>query len=87
MYGMLDQPSNDATNVGDHNGLPLTVRSVFVIDPAKKVRLILTYPAAVGRNFDEILRCLDALQLADSHKIATPANWNQGDEGRILFKF
>lgn len=78
---MLDQPSNDPTNTCDSTGLPLTVRSVFIIDPAKKIRLILTYPAAVGRNFDEILRSLEALQLADQHKIATPANWVSGEDG------
>ncbi len=78
---MLDQPTNDRENVSANSGLPLTVRSVFFIDPSKKIRLILTYPAAVGRNFDEILRCLNALQLADTHKIATPVNWTPGDDG------
>ncbi|MBV6272218.1 peroxiredoxin [Alcaligenaceae bacterium CGII-47] len=58
----------------------LTVRSVFVIDPAKKVRLILTYPASTGRNFNEILRALDSLQLTDSHSVATPANWEPGED-------
>lgn len=81
MYDMLDQPSNDASNVSTQTSLPLTVRSVFFIDPSKKIRLMLTYPAAVGRDFNEILRCLDALQLADQHKIATPANWRSGDDG------
>ncbi|WP_241611170.1 peroxiredoxin [Rhizobium sp. SSA_523] len=57
-----------------------TVRSLLIIDPDKKVRLIITYPASTGRNFNEILRVLDALQLADSHKIATPANWENGDD-------
>lgn len=57
-----------------------TVRSVFVINPDKKVALTLTYPAAVGRNFDEILRALDALQLGSKHKVATPANWEQGQD-------
>ena len=56
-----------------------TVRSVFVIDPAKKIRLQLTYPASTGRNFDEILRVIDSLQLTDSHSVATPANWKDGD--------
>ena len=56
-----------------------TVRSVFIIDPAKKIRLILTYPASTGRNFDEILRVIDSLQLTDSHSVATPANWRDGD--------
>ncbi len=57
-----------------------TVRSVLIIDPDKKVRLIITYPASTGRNFNEILRVLDALQLADSEKIATPVNWEDGDD-------
>ena len=58
----------------------LTVRSVFVIDPAKKVRLTLTYPAATGRNFDEILRVVDSLQLTTDYQVATPANWRDGDD-------
>ena len=62
----------------------MTVRSVFIIDPKKKVRLTLTYPAATGRNFDEIIRVIDALQLTDSHSVATPANWRDGDECVIL---
>lgn len=55
------------------------VRSVFIIDPDKKLRLTMTYPMSVGRNFDEILRVIDALQIGDAHKIATPANWVKGD--------
>jgi len=58
----------------------LTVRSVFVIGPDKKVKLTLTYPASTGRNFDEILRVVDSLQLTANHKVATPANWNQGED-------
>ena len=61
-----------------------TVRSVFVIDPNGVVRLTLTYPASTGRNFDEILRVIDSLQLTDSAKVATPVNWQQGDEVVIL---
>ena len=61
-----------------------TVRSVFVIDPKKTIRLTLTYPASTGRNFDEILRVIDSLQLTDSHKVATPANWQDGDDVVIL---
>jgi len=57
-----------------------TVRSVYVIDPKKKVRLIITYPASTGRNFDEILRVIDSLQLTDSHSVATPVNWKQGED-------
>ena len=62
----------------------LTVRSLFIIDPHKKVRLIITYPASTGRNFHEILRVIDSLQLTDSHKVATPANWVDGDEVVIV---
>jgi alkyl hydroperoxide reductase subunit AhpC len=58
----------------------MTVRSVFVIDPNNKVRLTLTYPASTGRNFDEILRVIDSLQLTDSYKVATPVNWTDGED-------
>ena len=61
-----------------------TVRSVFVLDPQKKVRLMLTYPASTGRNFDELLRVIDSLQLTEYRKVATPANWQHGDEVVIL---
>lgn len=61
-----------------------TVRSVFIIDPKKVIRTTLTYPASTGRNFDEILRVIDSLQLTDSHKVATPANWKDGDEVVIV---
>ena len=74
LYGMLDQ-----TNL-NQEGLPLTVRSVFVIDPNKKIRLILTYPASTGRNFDELLRAIDALQLTDKYSVVTPADWKDGDD-------
>ncbi|MBI5131207.1 MAG: peroxiredoxin [Rhodopseudomonas palustris] len=56
------------------------VRSVFIIDPKKKIRLTMTYPMNVGRNFDEIMRVIDALQLADKHRVATPADWRAGDK-------
>jgi alkyl hydroperoxide reductase subunit AhpC len=62
----------------------LTVRSLFVIDPLKKVRLIITYPASTGRNFDEILRVIDSLQLTDQHSVATPGNWKHGDDVVIV---
>jgi len=62
----------------------LTVRSVFVIDPAKKVRLIITYPASTGRNFNEILRVIDSLQLTDDYSVATPVNWEDGDDVIIV---
>jgi alkyl hydroperoxide reductase subunit AhpC len=65
-------------------GPTATVRSVFVIDPRGTVRLTLTYPASTGRNFDELLRVIDSLQLTDSNRVATPANWQQGDEVVIL---
>ena len=58
----------------------LTVRSVFVIGPDKKVKLTLTYPASTGRNFDEVLRVIDSLQLTAKYKVATPADWSQGDD-------
>lgn len=58
----------------------VTVRSVFVIDPAKKVRLTITYPASTGRNFDEILRVIDSLQLTDNYSVATPVNWKDGED-------
>jgi alkyl hydroperoxide reductase subunit AhpC len=61
-----------------------TVRSVFIIDPKKTIRATLTYPASTGRNFDEILRVIDSLQLTDKHKVATPANWKDGDDVVIL---
>ena len=62
----------------------LTVRSVFFIDPNKKIRALITCPASTGRNFDEILRVIDSLQLADSHSVATPADWQQGRDVVIL---
>ena len=62
----------------------LTVRSLVIIDPNKKVRLIITYPASTGRNFHEILRVIDSLQLTDHHKVATPANWQQGEDVVIV---
>jgi alkyl hydroperoxide reductase subunit AhpC len=58
----------------------LTVRSVFVIDPANKIRLTITYPASTGRNFDEVLRVIDSLQLTDQYKVATPVNWTDGED-------
>ncbi|HHX06087.1 MAG: peroxiredoxin [Thiopseudomonas sp.] len=62
----------------------LTVRSLFIIDPNKKVRLTITYPASTGRNFHEILRVIDSLQLTDNYKVATPANWQDGEEVVIV---
>ena len=62
----------------------LTVRSVFVIGPDKKIKLTITYPASTGRNFDEILRVIDSLQLTAYHKVATPVNWKEGDDCVIV---
>ena len=73
-YGMIHPEASDT----------LTVRSVFIIDPNKKIRLTLTYPAPTGRNFEEILRAIDGLQLTDQHLVATPANWKNGDNVIIL---
>ncbi|MFC3903592.1 Alkyl hydroperoxide reductase subunit AhpC (peroxiredoxin) [Acinetobacter marinus] len=61
-----------------------TVRSLVIIDPNKKVRLIITYPASTGRNFNEVLRVIDSLQLTDNYKVATPANWQEGDDVVIV---
>ncbi|KAI9032650.1 thioredoxin-like protein [Phycomyces nitens] len=77
LYDMLDQ--QDTTNI-DNGGLPFTIRSVFIIDPKKTIRLIMQYPASTGRNFDEILRVIDSLQLGDKHRITTPGNWKKGDD-------
>jgi alkyl hydroperoxide reductase subunit AhpC len=74
LYGMIHPNASDT----------FTVRSVFVIDPNKKVRLTITYPASTGRNFDEVLRVIDSLQLTDQHKVATPVNWKQGDDVIIV---
>lgn len=62
----------------------VTVRSVFIIDPAKKIRLIITYPASTGRNFNEILRVIDSLQLTDNYSVATPVNWEEGEDVIIV---
>ena len=77
LYDMLDE--QDATNV-DKKGLPLTIRTVFVVDPKKTIRLTISYPASTGRNFDEILRVIDSLQLADKYRVTTPVNWKQGED-------
>jgi thioredoxin-dependent peroxiredoxin len=74
LYGMV-HPAADPS---------ITVRSVFVIDPNKKVRLTLTYPPSTGRNFAEILRVIDSLQLTDAYKVATPVNWKPGDDVIIV---
>jgi alkyl hydroperoxide reductase subunit AhpC len=74
LYDMIHPNANDT----------FTVRSVFIIDPNKKVRLIITYPASTGRNFKEILRCIDSLQLTDNYKVATPVNWQDGQDVIIV---
>ncbi|RKP10295.1 cysteine peroxiredoxin [Thamnocephalis sphaerospora] len=79
LYDMLDSKEHDPTNI-QASGIPFTVRSVFIIDPKKTIRLTLTYPASCGRNFDEIIRVLDSLQLTDTRRVTTPANWQPGDE-------
>ena len=71
--GLYDMIHPNASNTA-------TVRSVFIIDPKKKVRLTITYPASTGRNFNEILRVIDSLQLTDNYSVATPVNWEEGDD-------
>lgn len=77
--GILDESNKDA------NGLPLTVRSVFILKPDKTIALMMTYPASTGRNFDEILRVLDSLQLTSSKALATPVDWHPGEEAIVNF--
>lgn len=74
LYGMIHPNASDT----------LTVRSVFILDPQKKIRLMLTYPASTGRDFNEILRVIDSLQLTTNHSVATPVNWKDGDECVII---
>jgi alkyl hydroperoxide reductase subunit AhpC len=74
LYGMM-HPAHDEV---------YTVRTVFVIDPMKKIRLMITYPQSTGRNFDEILRVIDSLQLTDGYRVATPVNWKQGEDVIIV---
>ena len=74
LYDMIHPNANDT----------LTVRSVYVVGPDKKIKLTITYPASTGRNFDEILRVIDSLQLTAEHSVATPVNWNDGDDCIIV---
>ena len=74
LYDMIHPNANDT----------LTVRSVFIIDPKKKIRTIITYPASAGRNFNEILRVIDSLQLTDNYSVATPVNWKSGEDVIIV---
>ncbi|PMD54902.1 mitochondrial peroxiredoxin PRX1 [Hyaloscypha bicolor E] len=76
-YDMLDH--QDTTNV-DSRGIAFTIRSVFIIDPKKTIRLILSYPASTGRNTAELLRVVDSLQASDKHRVTTPVNWNPGED-------
>ncbi|KAI5637010.1 ahpC/TSA family domain-containing protein [Phthorimaea operculella] len=76
--GMVDKDELDPV------GMPLTARCVFIIDPSKKYRLSILYPATTGRNFDEILRVVDSLQLTDKAKVATPVDWKSGDDCMVL---
>jgi alkyl hydroperoxide reductase subunit AhpC len=78
LYNML--PAEEEASDGRTAATNATVRSVFVIGPDKKIKLMLTYPMTTGRNFDEILRVLDSMQLTAKHKVATPVNWQQGDD-------
>jgi thioredoxin-dependent peroxiredoxin len=79
LYDMLPADAGD-TSEGRTPADNQTVRSVFVIGPDKKIKLILSYPMTTGRNFDEILRAIDSIQLTEKHKVATPAQWRQGED-------
>ena len=83
-FPMIGDPDRNVSNLYDmihpNANDTLTVRSVFVIGPDKKVKLMITYPASTGRNFDEILRVIDSLQLTSKFKVATPANWKEGQD-------
>lgn len=87
-FPMIADPDREVADLYDmihpNASDTMTVRSVFVVDPNNKVRLTITYPASTGRNFDEVLRVIDSLQLTDSHKVATPVNWKQGDDVIIV---
>jgi alkyl hydroperoxide reductase subunit AhpC len=79
LYGMLPA-GPDGTSEGRTAADNLTVRTVFVVGPDKKIKLMISYPMTTGRNFDEILRVIDSIQLTAKHKVATPANWKQGED-------
>jgi len=78
LYDMISQ--DDLDSLAKKGGIAFTIRSVFIIDPEKKIRLTMTYPASTGRNTSEVLRVIDALQLADKKGIATPINWTAGED-------
>lgn len=83
LYNMLPA-EEDGSYEGRTAATNATVRTVFIIGPDKKIKLMLTYPMSTGRNFDEVLRVLDSIQLTAQHKVATPANWKQGDDCIIV---
>jgi alkyl hydroperoxide reductase subunit AhpC len=83
LYGMLPAEAGD-TSVGRTAANNATVRTVFMIGPDKKIKLMLSYPMTTGRNFDEVLRVLDSMQLTAKHQVATPANWKQGNDVIIV---
>ena len=83
LYNMLPA-EEEGTSQGRTAMTNATVRSVFIIGPDKKIKLMLTYPMSTGRNFDEILRVIDSMQLTVKHKVATPVNWKDGDDVIIL---
>jgi thioredoxin-dependent peroxiredoxin len=82
-YGMLPVEAGESCE-GRTAADNATVRNVYVVGPDKKIKLLISYPMSTGRNFDEVLRVIDSLQLTAKHKVATPANWNQGDDVIIL---
>ena len=82
LYNML--PADEVAADGRTAANNATIRSVFIIGPDKKIKLMLTYPMTTGRNFDEILRVLDSMQLTAKHKVATPVNWKDGDDVIIV---
>ncbi|MCY7376290.1 MAG: peroxiredoxin [Pyrinomonadaceae bacterium] len=87
-FPMIADPEKEVANLYDmihpNASDTATVRSVFVVGPDKKIKLTLTYPASTGRNFDEVLRVIDSLQLTAKHSVATPANWQDGDDVIIV---
>lgn len=78
LYDMLSQ--DDINRLAKEGGIAFTIRAVFIIDPQKKIRLTMLYPASTGRNTSEVLRVIDSLQLGDKKGVVTPINWNDGDD-------